>query len=233
MSTTTTGGAVAPGPPADVLQTAGMFGSLRIRWLLAIIMPVGPACVALARYLLPYTTADDNSEIVRSVVAHPDAQSAVLWLAFVAMLTLVPGAAAVGLVTRIGAPRLTTVAVSLLVPGYISLGYLVGSDAMLWAGAVKDVDQTTLLTLWETMHGSANVAAGIFVLGHVIGTVLLGIAMWRTRVVPRWAAVATVVSQPLHFVAAVIVGSHLLDLFAWGLTAVGMGVAGSVLLPRR
>jgi hypothetical protein len=207
--------------------------SRRILWLLAVILPIGPACVALARYLLPYTTADDNAEIVRSVVANPGAQGVVLWLAFVAVLTLVPGAAAAGLVTRAGAPRLTTVAVCLLVPGYISLGYLVGSDAMLWAGAVKDVDQATLLTLWETMHGSGMAAGGVFVIGHVLGTVLLGMAMWRSRSVPRWAAVATAVSQPLHFVAAVIVGSHTLDLFAWGLTAVGMAACSYVLVSRE
>jgi hypothetical protein len=65
----------------------------------------------------------------------------------------------------------------------------------------------------------------VFVVGHVIGTVLLGIAMWRSHAVPRWAAVITVVSQPLHFVAAVIVASPELDLVAWGMNAVGFGAA--------
>lgn len=207
----------------------------RVRWLLAIILPLGPACVALLRYLLPYTTVDDNAAIVRQVVADPGGQSVVLWLAFGAVLTLAPGAVAAGLVTRAAAPRLTTVAVCLLVPGYLSLGYLIGSDALLWAGAVKDVDEATLLTLFETIHGTGLAAAGIFVLGHVTGTVLLGVALWRSRAVPRWAALATAISQPLHFVAAVILGSRLLDLFAWGLTAVGMAAVAAVLVrsPRQ
>jgi hypothetical protein len=32
-----------------------------------------------------------------------------------------------------------------------------------------------------------GLASNIFVLGHVLGLVLLGIALWRGRVVPAWA----------------------------------------------
>jgi hypothetical protein len=48
--------------------------------------------------------------------------------------------------------------------------------------------------------------------------------------VPRAAALAVLVSQPLHFVAAVVVGSHWLDLFAWGLNAVGFAAVAMVVL---
>jgi hypothetical protein len=71
------------------------------------------------------------------------------------------------------------------------------------------------------------VATVVFVAGHIMGTVLLGAALWR--VVPRWAAVALAVSQPLHLVFAVIVPNHLLDAAAWTLTAVGFGVAAITL----
>ena len=37
-------------------------------------------------------------------------------------------------------------------------------------------------------------------------------------------------SQPLHFVAAVILGSHWLDLFAWGLNAAGFAAVAVVVL---
>ena len=64
----------------------------------------------------------------------------------------------------------------------------------------------------------------------MLGTVLLGCALWRVPGFPRWAALAVAVSQPLHFVAAVVVGSHELDLFAWGLNAVGFAVVGITIL---
>ncbi|HEY3952192.1 MAG TPA: hypothetical protein VGM53_02360 [Streptosporangiaceae bacterium] len=54
---------------------------------------------------------------------------------------------------------------------------------------------------------------------------LIGIALWRGRAVPRWAALTIGVSQVLHFVFAVIVPNHTLDGLAWGLTAPGFAVA--------
>jgi uncharacterized membrane protein YdfJ with MMPL/SSD domain len=66
----------------------------------------------------------------------------------------------------------------------------------------------------------------VWVIGHILGTVLLGVALWRT--IPVWAALALIVSQPLHLVAAVIVPNHLLDGLAWLLTAVGFAVTAAV-----
>jgi hypothetical protein len=66
-------------------------------------------------------------------------------------------------------------------------------------------------------------ASTVFVVGHILGTVLLGVALWRA--IPRWAAAALAVSQPLHLLFAVVVPNHLLDAVAWGLTAVGFTAA--------
>lgn len=54
--------------------------------------------------------------------------------------------------------------------------------------------------------------------------------MWTSHAVPRWAAVLTMASQPLHFVAAVILASPQLDLAAWGMQAIGFAVAGLAIL---
>lgn len=195
------------------------------RWLAALVLPVGPAAVAVLRYVLPYKTVDDSETVAAAVAAAPGTQSLVLWLAFVASFALVPAVLWVGRLTRRRAPRLTAAAMLLLVPGYLSLSWVVGADVMLWIGVREGLDTDTLVGLYGSIHPTSNVAAGVFVVGHVLGSVLLGIAMWRSRAVPRWAAVLTAVSQPLHFVAAVIVGSPALDLVAWGLNAVGFAVA--------
>jgi hypothetical protein len=122
------------------------------------------------------------------------------------------------------------VAVLLLVPAYLSMGRLVGSDVLLWVGVHAGVDQPTLVRLYSTDHPSTMVAAAVFVIGHVVGTVLLGIALWRSSAVPRWAAVLTLVAQPLHFTAAVLLSSPALDLAAWDLNALGFAVAGLAIL---
>jgi hypothetical protein len=46
-------------------------------------------------------------------------------------------------------------------------------------------------------------------------------------VVPRWAATSLIVSQPLHFVVAVVVPNLLLDALAWVLTAIGFAAAAA------
>ena len=203
--------------PADLRRTS--------RLVAALLLPLGPAAVAVLRFVLPYFTTDDPATIVRSVAAHPGQQSLVLWLAFVAVLTLVPAVLGVARLTRRRAPRLTAAAVILAVPGYLSLGWLTSSDLLVWAGVRQDVDPRALTPMLEAAHPTSNIAAAVFVLGHVLGTVLLGLAMWRSRAVPRWAVVLTIVAQPLHFVAAVIVLSPALDLGAWGMNAVGFAAA--------
>lgn len=218
-----------PLPPTDIVAPTDLRAASRM--LAALLIPVGPLAVAVLRYVLPYATTDDPGTVAQDVLDHQGVQSAVVWLGLVAVLTLVPAVLALARLTRRGAPRLTMAAVLLAVPGYLSLGWLVGGDLLLWTGAKAGLDAATLTSMVEVGHPTSTVAAVIFVLGHVFGTIMLGVAMWASGTVPRWAAVLTIVSQPLHFVAAVILTSPPLDLAAWGMTAVGF-TAGAVAIWR-
>jgi hypothetical protein len=201
------------------------------RVLAAVIMPIGPIAVAVLRFILPYTTSDKPSDAVREVTAHQTAQSIVVWLGFLACLTLVPGVIYAGRVVARGAPRLAAIATVLLVIGYISLAWLTVGDAFLLFGIRRHLPIAVLDAMWSgNVHPAASVAAGLFVLGHVLGTILLGVGMLRGRVTPQWAAVVTIIAQPIHFVAAVIVGSHALDLVGWGLNAVGFAALSLAVL---
>lgn len=204
--------------------------SRRSLLLVALLMPIGPASVALLRYLLPYFNASGGSEVAAAVAAQPGRQSAVLWLGYLAVLTLLPGVLAAAQVTREASPRVTTAAVCLLVPAYLSMSTLLSSDALLWAGTSLGLEPATLASLYDEVHPTAMIGIGVFVLGHILGTVLLGIALLRSGRVPPAIAWAVTVSQPLHFVAGVVLGSRELDLVAWSLTAVGMAYAGRALL---
>lgn len=201
-----------------------------MRRLALVLLPIGPLCVGLLRFLLPYYTADGNLETANAVIAHPDRESAVLWLGLVAVLTLVPGLIAVA--GLLPASRLKTWAITLCVGGYLCLGALLSEDSLLWSGARAHTDPQQIADLLTAVHPSMNVATGIFVVGHVIGTVLLGVALLRSHLIPAWAAWLVIVSQPLHFTAAVIVASPPLDLIAWSMTAVGLAVIARALLSR-
>jgi hypothetical protein len=201
------------------------------RVLAAVIMPIGPIAVAVLRFILPYTTSDNSSDAVREVTAHQTAQSVVVWLGFLACLTLIPGVIYAGRVVGRGAPRLAATATVLLVVGYVSLAWLTVGDAFLLFGIRRHLPVSVLGSMWSgNVHPAASVAAGLFVIGHVLGTILLGVGMLRGRVTPLWAAVVTIIAQPIHFVAAVIVGSHALDLAGWGLNAVGFAALSLAVL---
>ena len=196
----------------------------------AAILPLGPAAVAVLRLALPYYTADGNAATLAAVEAHPSRQSAVIWLTYAAILTLVPGLFAAARVCRDAAPRLTTWALALSVPGYLSLGMVGSYDQLLWSVATSHVSPTAGVAVLAAAHPTIDISIGVFVLGHVIGTVLLGLALLRSRRVPAWSGWAIAVSQPLHFIATVILGSPQVDFVGWGLTAVGMAAVAVVVL---
>jgi hypothetical protein len=199
-------------------------------WAIAVLLPVGPAAIAVLRLILPYYTASDSEGMVAAVDANPGQQSAVLWLAYVGILTLVPGVFAAAGVCRSAAPRLTAWALALSVPGYLSLGMLVGPDHLLWSTHAAGLSAGESAAVVSAAHPSVDVAIGVFVLGHVIGTVLLGLALLRSGRIPAWAGWAVAVSQPLHFVATVILGSPKVDFVAWTLTAIGMAMVARALV---
>ncbi len=199
------------------------------RWVAALILPIGPAAVGLLRLLLPYDTTDDVPTITSKIVGHLDRGSTVLWLGYLAFVTLVPAVYFVGRLTRRSTPWLTGIAVFLMVPGYLSLPMTASSDVFTWSAGTAGLDLASITKVAEVTHGSVDVAAGAFVVGHVLGTILLGIAMWRSGVGGRWAAVAVAISQPLHLIS-VIISSHPLDLVGWGLQAVGFAAVGWAIL---
>jgi hypothetical protein len=124
----------------------------------------------------------------------------------------------------------TAIALFLVVPGYLSLPWTASSDLFTWSAGTAGLDPADITKAVEVTHGSMNLAGTVFVVGHVLGTILVGVAMWRSRIVARWAAVAVMVSQPIHFIAAIIIPSHTLDLIGWGLQAVGYAVVGWAIL---
>ncbi|MET7283812.1 hypothetical protein ABZS29_36620 [Kribbella sp. NPDC005582] len=216
---------VATAPRIDLRTTS--------RWFAALILPIGPAAVALLRYFLPYDTVDDPATITSKLMADPGGTSLMLWLGFIAMLTLVPGAYFVGRLIHTRVPLLTALSLVLVVPGYLVLPWMASGDAFTWSAGQAGLDSASIAKAAELPHGSVSLAGVVFVVGHVLGTILLGSALWRSRMVPRWSAVAVAVSQPIHVVAAIVVVSHTLDLFGWGLQAAGFAAVGWAILRLR
>jgi hypothetical protein len=210
------------GPPAGPARTA-----------LAVVMPVGPLAIAVVRAILPYTTTDSNTAMAAKVAARQGTQSIVIWLTFVALLTLIPGVIALGMLARRHAPRLGTVGLVLAYAAFACLFWssVAGSDNVALGAARTGMHPGTTGALLTSIANIPPVGLGtaIFVFGHIISLALLAVALWRGHAVPAWAAILLGVSQVLHFVFAVITPIHLLDGCAWGLTAVAFAAAAVVL----
>jgi hypothetical protein len=196
------------------------------RVVVAVLLPLGPLSVAAIRGYLPFFSAASSEETVTQTAAHLGRMDLVLWLSVVAMIALVPSVLGAARLAQRRAPVLSLLAVGLLVPSFIMLFFGSG-DPMLRVLAASGLEPATAARLYDDAAalGPMTLSLFAFVAGHIVGTVLLGLALWRASVVPRWAAIAVVVSQPLHFVAFVIVGSQPLDVVAWGLMGLGFGMA--------
>jgi hypothetical protein len=192
----------------------------------AVLMPVGPIAVAVLRFLVP------NEPVADAVSRDPAVYRAILTLGAVASFTLVPGAYAALTLVRRYRPVLSAWVGALLIPGYLALAALSAVDAIIVAGHDVGVEPAVVARLYGAVGELPilMITFLVFLVGHIVGTVLLGILAFRARLMPRAVAVLLAISQPLHLVA-VIIASNALDLVAWGLTALGMAfLARRVLL---
>lgn len=211
--------ATAPAAPP------GAAHSLRLNAAI-LIAPIGPLAVGALRGVLPYDTVDDPATIAAKIAANPTAQSAVLWLTYLALLTLPIGVLIVCRTAMRARPLLGGVGAVLAWVGFSSLSYIAVFDQLAHAAPAAGIPTAAVAALGTAVEANptASLAVGAFVAGHILGTMLLGAALWR--VVPRWAALALIASQPLHLVFAVVVPNPALDALAWTVTAVGfLGVA--------
>jgi hypothetical protein len=203
------------------------------RWLAVTVAAVGPLAVGAVRLLLPSDTTDDSSIVVAKALTHPELQTVVLWLDYLALLTLPLAVLLVATRAVRAAPVLGGIGAVVAWLGFATLFWTAALDPVPLAARDAGVAADTSARLLDAISavGPGALEGTVFVVGHVLGTVLLGLALWRA--VPRWAALLVVVSQPLHFLAAVVLGSHVLDAVAWALAAVGFAVTVAVARPAR
>jgi hypothetical protein len=192
------------------------------RLVAAILLPIAPLSVAVLRLIWPAFSASDTKASLDAVAAHPNAQDAVLWLSLLMTLTMVPAMLAAVRLARRRRPVL-----AMLTAGVNLVAYLAGTTALvtpdlLTLVAVRgEQDRSMVVPFIDAVNAHPTISAGLilFVVGHIGGMILLGAALWR--IIPVWASVVLILSQPLHFIAYVVLQVQVLDGLAWGLTALG------------
>jgi hypothetical protein len=193
----------------------------------AALLPLGPLSVAILRSILPYFHAGDSRETILQTSAQLGRQDTVLWLSVLASVALIPSVLTAGRLAQRRSPLLTLCGVGLLVPAFALLPFFAGDPTIrVLAGGTVPPDTAAKLLDELGALPPVGIAALTFVAGHILGMILLGAALWRAHAVPAWAAVAVIVSQPLHLISLVVLDNQPLDGCAWGLTALGFALAG-------
>ena len=206
------------------------------RILLAIAGPPLALYVAIARFLLPYDMSDTPEMIFDKLVAHPGFSMISMWIGVVLAPTCIAGVVAVGWLSRRRVPIMTTIGLILAVVGFtcLAVGNTFGELSTALVASHPEFDRATAYALGAGLELGpvSNLTGTLFVFGHLIGTIILGLALWRSHAVPSWAAILLAVSQPIHL-ASVMLGNRPLDLMGWGGTAVGFAAAGWALLRMK
>jgi hypothetical protein len=104
-----------------------------------------------------------------------------------------------------------------------------GYYGTLGAVSAPGIDQEQMIRFWQAADKVPGnlVSLLMFLIGYVLGMVLLGVGLFWARVVPRWTA-ALIVLYVVGFLFAE--ESLLLALISWMLLFVGLGTIGFMLL---
>ena len=210
---------LAPHPSVPMVRTPRDARGAR-RLAAAVMLVVAPLSVAVLRLIWPAFSASDTTAALDAVAANQGAQQAVVWLGMLMALTMVPAVLAAARLARRRRPVLAMVAAGVNLAAYLGGTAVITTDLQTLI-ASRGYDRATIVPYLDAVNGhpSTVLSLVLFVAGHIVGMILLGAALWR--VIPTWASIALIVSQPLHFVAYVILQAQVLDAGAWGLSVVG------------
>lgn len=195
----------------------------------AISIVLGPLAVGVVRATV--ASGADSKALIATVMAHPAMARVELAAGVVATLFLPFAMIGLARLVMRRAPVLAVLGGGLALVGWALVPALIVGDALTYEMAQSGTNATQFATLLDHVNGNVAVSLflSIFLIGHELGTLLLGIGLARTRVVPLWAAMAVMVGIVLHPVS-VALGIRLVDILAFALIVAGCAAAARAVL---
>jgi hypothetical protein len=214
--------AVGSGAHADVGRRA-----------LAVLAPVGPLAMAGWALAVPYALTEEPAEWIPKVAGNMGRTELSFWLLLVFAVTAGAGAIVTGMVARRGSLRLGTIGMVLAFAGFSALSFSgAGYDGAAAATINAGLDVPTAENVLREIDSYQATAVGgaLFIPLMFIGVLLLGIALWRGRTVPRWAAAALLVAFPIILAGGFV--AMAVNALGWLLLAIGFAAAGAAYAGR-
>jgi hypothetical protein len=192
---------------------------------------VGASVGALVQYLVtPIGEGDSASAQVAAAAAH---LTRMRWAVVLDLpiLLMIPALLYVGWLAGTRTSALAAIGTGLTFAVALgAVGYLLALDPLLYAAALQP-DRAAAIGVVSDYLGNGLVTAVVvaYLAGHVVGFVLLAVALRRARVVPVWAAVAMGL-WPLAEMAGGAAGARWLAAAGYGLLVVAFGACAAALV---
>jgi hypothetical protein len=199
------------------------------RALLAASALLGPLLLALAVGTLPYGTDESTKEIVAAIADDEGMVQLSQWGWALGLILLVPGTVGVGLLAMTRSPKLGLWGMAVFGTGLLAIATTPNLDQVTLGGLAKGVTQEALVGVTDgTYELAVNAVPTLyFVAAHVVGAVLLGVALLRGRLIPAWASWVLILSMPVS-VVGFVAGIMPVAVVSFVMLAVGFGAAGLV-----
>ena len=198
--------------------------------MLAVSLVLFPLSILTYWLLYPAYGLLDPVAALRAIGGHPARTAVADVFVFTGAFLAAPATLALMRVLSPRSPKLATIGGSLHLLGWIAIIGVVMGDVIAVQIAGGGAPSSDLVQFYQRIMSSAPVIAlDIVATLHVIGGTLLGVALWRTRIVPLWAGVAATLAQPIHF-ASNIAGILWIDAMTWITLAAAFASVAGVLL---
>ncbi|MDX6261800.1 MAG: hypothetical protein QOH84_3488 [Kribbellaceae bacterium] len=162
------------------------------RVLLAVVAPLPMLFMGIYYLISPVDGDASFKETLAATAADPGRFELMQWLQ-VPFFLLIPAMFAAAWVSRRRAPRLAT-AGGLLAVGGMSAGFFLldGVVTPTYLTVHDGLDASAVEKFGDAVEKQATVQIGglLFILAVTFGLLLLGIALWRSKVAPAWMGIA-------------------------------------------
>jgi hypothetical protein len=193
-------------------------------------MIIAPASVAVVRAVIPYggTPSENLAGYLTPAYIYP-----ILAIAEVAaVLTMAFAMLGLGRLIQGRTPILALIGTPLAALGWTMIAVLGTMDSVYYELAKASHDDAIGPSLVVQLQANNEIGmfVGVFILGHLVGTLLLGIGLLVSRRAPIWAGIAVIAGDVLHPFAFLVIGSHALDALSYLILAAGMAMAARAVL---
>ena len=152
-------------------------------------------------------------------------------LGYLGLLTAVPAFLAAARLCRRRRPALTMMALVVNHAAFLGAFVISAIDNLYLVGGLLPPDQRdAAAAVIDRMQstGLAGLSTDLFVFGHIVGAILMGLALRGSIATIGWMAM--LLTTPTHVVAVVVLQMPGVDMVAWLLMAVGFGYCAAAII---